>query len=314
MSNQISNLELSYKMQSEHFTNADEETERIQKAWFDEDTVDYWRHQRMFSPLKPLLLHYPNSNWLTVGDGRFGLDSVLLKKMQPTLQILPTDLSTVLLQKAKEMKIIIDFRKENAESLSFSDNSYDFAFCKEAYHHFPRPYMAIYEMLRVSKSGIVFIEPNDKSVKKFPELVMRALKRMVKKVIGKPILHPDTWNFEESGNFIYMISKREMEKVALALQLPTVAYCYYNDYYEPGVEFEKAVPGNKVFEKVKKAIAKADFNSHWGLQNFSSIIAILFKENPDDELKAKLRATGFQVIDLPENPYLKKRKEELAQN
>jgi len=312
MNNEISNLELSYKMQSENFMESDEESARMRKSWFDEDTVDHWRHHRMITPLAPLLDRFPSSSWLTVGDGRYGLDSVQLKKMKPSIETLPTDLSTVLLQEAKEMKIISDYRKENAEALSFADNSFDFSFCKEAYHHFPRPYIAIYEMLRVSKKAIVFIEPNDKIEKKFPEVFLNAAKARIKKIFGRTIHHTDTWSFEESGNYIYMVSKREMEKVALALQLPTVAFYFYNDYYEPGVEFEKAVPGNKLFEKVKKIISRADLKSRLGIRNYSSIVAIVFKQRPEKELKIKLQEAGFEVIDLPENPYLKKRKEELV--
>ncbi|MCX7986598.1 MAG: class I SAM-dependent methyltransferase, partial [Bacteroidales bacterium] len=53
------------------------------------------------------------------------------------------------------------YRKENAEQLSVPDNSYDYVSCREALHHFPRPYLALYEMLRVSKKGIIIIEPID---------------------------------------------------------------------------------------------------------------------------------------------------------
>lgn len=299
-------------MQSENFTGTDEEAKRLQKTWFDEGTVDYWRHRRMYTPLQPLLDYYPNSEWLTIGDGRLGMDSIKLKKIQPSLKVMPTDISTALLKQAKEMHIISDYRMENAEALSYGDNAFDFSFCKESYHHFPRPYIALYEMLRVSKKGIVFIEPNDKTDKKVPEQLMNSVRRALKRITGRPIVHSDTWNFEVSGNFIYMVSKREMEKVALALQLPTVAFYYYNDYYEPGVEYEKAVPGNKLFEKVKKNISQADMKCKLGIQCWSSIIAILFKEKPDDDLRAKMQLSGFEVIDLPENPYLKKRKEELG--
>jgi SAM-dependent methyltransferase len=41
-----------------------------------------------------------------------------------------------------------NFQKENAEQLSFEDESFDFVLCKEAYHHFPRPMIALYEMIR----------------------------------------------------------------------------------------------------------------------------------------------------------------------
>ena len=32
----------------------------------------------------------------------------------------------------------------------FEDNSFDIVFTKESMHHWPRPYLGIYEMLRVA--------------------------------------------------------------------------------------------------------------------------------------------------------------------
>jgi hypothetical protein len=89
---------VSYDLHKEHFKSSDAERLKFEESWFDETTVDYWRHHRMYAPLTPLIKAYPNSKWLTVGDGRFGLDSVKLKKIEPTLDVLPTDISPYLLQ------------------------------------------------------------------------------------------------------------------------------------------------------------------------------------------------------------------------
>jgi ubiquinone/menaquinone biosynthesis C-methylase UbiE len=305
------NVELSYQMQRENFFRKDEEARRIQETWFREDTVDFWRHHRSYAPIAPLLSFYKGSRWLTVGDGRYGLDSIRLKKIQGDIEVLPTDIAPELLQKAKDINLIGDFSAENAESLSFENDSFDFAFCKEAYHHFPRPYVALYEMLRVSRQGVVLVEPNEKKDHPLPERFVRKTKQLVKKLLGKQIPHPETWSFEVSGNYIYSVSQNEIEKVALGMRIPTVAFYYYNDYYEEGVEFEKAEPDNAVFRRVKKRIAIADLKSKMGLKTYSSIIAILFKNPPAAELRKEIERTGFQIIDLPENPYLKKRNEEI---
>ena len=68
--------------------------------------------------------------------------------------IAATDIAEVLLKEAKEEGYIKAYSKENAESLSFADNEFDFVFCKESYHHFPRPMIALYEILRVVKRGL----------------------------------------------------------------------------------------------------------------------------------------------------------------
>jgi len=94
--------EISYQKHKEHFNNFDQDHLNKHAAWFDDQSVDYWRHSRMIEPLKPLLNLNKNSKWLTVGDGRFGLDSIRLKRIENSLKILPTDISPYLLEIAKK--------------------------------------------------------------------------------------------------------------------------------------------------------------------------------------------------------------------
>ncbi len=302
------NIELSYEMHREHYANRDEESRRLEASWFQEDTVDFWRHLQGVKPLQPLFDQYKKTKWVTLGDGRFGLDSIRLKQLQPELEILPTDIDIALLKEAKEKNLIKEYNEENAEALSFRDDEFDFCFCKESFHHFPRPYIALYEMLRVAKEGVILVEPNERRNKKIPERITKLLVNPIKKLLGKSIAHLETWSFEESGNYIYCVSKDEMEKVALGIQLPAIAYRYYNDYYEKGVEFEKAVLGNNLFEKVKNKIRKDNLKCTLGMQTYSSITVILFKRKADAGLRVKLEAEGFSFIDIPENPFLKKDK------
>ncbi len=302
------NLELSYQQQRENFSDESDEISKLRDTWLREDTVDYWRHYRMVIPIKPLLDYFPGSRWLTVGDGRYALDAIRLLKIQSKIEVLPTDIASDLLKRAQEIKLIKAYGTENAESHSFDNDSFDFSFCKESFHHFPRPYIALYEMLRVSGKGVVLVEPNERKDHPIPERIIRWSKQLVKKMLGKPVVHPETWSFEVSGNFIYSVSKNEMEKVALGLRIPCVAFYYYNDYYEEGVEFQKSIPGNELFEKVKRKIADADFKCKIGLKTYSNIIAIFFKDFPDEKLRAGLISNGFQITDLPENPYVIKRK------
>ena len=61
------------------------------KLWFDRGTCDYWRHDQMMEPLHRLKSHAKDMKWLTVGDGRFGLDSIRMNKMGYK-DVLPTDI------------------------------------------------------------------------------------------------------------------------------------------------------------------------------------------------------------------------------
>jgi len=107
-----------------------------------------------YNCLNPLLIH--KLQWLTVGDA-YGFDAQYINSKSGVT--LSTNLNTNLLKVAKRENVIEDYAAKNAENLSFEDNAFDFVLCKESYHHFPRPYAALYEMIRVAKVGIVVIEP-----------------------------------------------------------------------------------------------------------------------------------------------------------
>jgi ubiquinone/menaquinone biosynthesis C-methylase UbiE len=298
--------ETSYKLHSQAYTETDDESIKKQQTWFDENTVDYWRHFRMVQPLTPLLKYYSNSSCVTIGDGRFGLDSIKLRKIEPSLNVLPTDIAAHLLQQAKEKNIINDFRIENAEKLTFTSNQFDLSFCIESYHHFPRPYLALYEMIRVSRKAVVFIEPNDPYCKPIPRRLIDLIKATIQSIRKKKNQqHPEHLHFEESGNYVFTVSKREMEKIAIGLQLPAVAFYYFNDYYEQGVEFERQSSSSRLFKRVQRKIKLSNLKCRLGLSNHGNLITVLLKEKPSPDLRFKLKDVGFEIIDLPVNPHLK---------
>jgi ubiquinone/menaquinone biosynthesis C-methylase UbiE len=283
---------------NEHATGGSQSN--LAQTWFRDDTVDAWRHERMRQHLIPLIDCFPESRWLTVGDGRYGTDAHFLKKNG--IKALATDISDVLLKEGKELGFIDDFAKENAEKLSFSDNQFDFVYCKEAYHHFPRPMIALYEMIRVARIGVVLTEPKDSSLE---ENVIYSVSRNLKDLVGK-ILDKDVsrHGFEESGNYVYSISQREIEKVALGINLQFLAFNVLQDFYQEGVEYEKAVTDNKVFQKVKRKIALSELRANLGLNNGGLLTAIIFKTPLSTNLQSNLKTAGFKIVELPKNPYL----------
>ena len=44
-----------------------------------------------------------------------------------------------------------------------ADNSVDFVQCKESFHHFPRPMVSFYEMMRVARYGVLCASPSASS-------------------------------------------------------------------------------------------------------------------------------------------------------
>ena len=294
--------QLSYKSHEKHLNEYahGEAMENHGKTWLETDTVDAWRHTRMYKTLDPLLEMYPDATWITVGDGRYGKEAQYIQAKG--LKVLATDISDVLLKEAKEDGYIKAYSKENSESLSFTDNEFDFAFCKESYHHFPRPMIALYEMLRIVKRGVVLIEPNDSYVTaSILEIPLRNLKNFVKmKLRKRSMMH----EFEESGNYLYRISKREIEKVALGMNFKTVAFKGINDYYVQGIENEKVAEHGKLLRRVMTLITMQDILSKLRLLQYGLLVAIIFKDKVEQSLKSRLLTHGYEVISLPENPYL----------
>lgn len=49
------------------------------RSWLRAGTINSWRFERMYVCASPLLEAFPGANWLTVGDGRFGMDAMYLQ-------------------------------------------------------------------------------------------------------------------------------------------------------------------------------------------------------------------------------------------
>lgn len=247
--------------------------------------------------IDPLLNFYPGRKWLTVGDGRYGTDAHYL--LERGANVLATDISTALLQVGKETGFINEYKRENAEKLNIKDESYDFVFCKESFHHFPRPMIALYEMLRVAKNAVILIEPHD-SASPIESLAVRLLRKASTLSFNTGYFN----SFEESGNYVYKVSEREIEKAAVALQLPALAFAGLDDFYISGVEYEKPNLESPVFLKTKLALFILNILYKLGIRKRSIIVTIIFKERPPKTLRRELIKRGLKVFDLPKNPYL----------
>jgi SAM-dependent methyltransferase len=122
------------------------------------ESIDAWLHTRMIDMVDPLVFHQISASYITVGDGRYGGDAFYLMSKGPK-EVIASDLDSGSLKKAKELGFISSYAEENAETFSFQDNSFDYVFCKQTYHHFPRPPVAFYEMLRIARRGVILLEP-----------------------------------------------------------------------------------------------------------------------------------------------------------
>ena len=270
------------------------------EAWRNQNSVNYWRHSRMSHIVSPLVQSFARAKWLTVGDGRYGSDAVALVRIGAQ-SVHASDLSKTLLEVAKKRGEIDCFSEEDAEKLTFSDDEFDFVYCKEAYHHFPRAYRALHEMFRVSKKGIVLIEPRDLAIDRAP---LAFLFNIIKTLFFRRTQHDC---FEPVGNYVYSISEREIKKFALGMGCKTVAFFSINDAYVPGVEYSDMNSpklDDKILRtKIKLKIFLQDILLRFGLRSSGLLGVIIFKSDVKDSVAFNLRKEGWKVVPLPKNPY-----------
>jgi SAM-dependent methyltransferase len=89
--------------------------------------------------------------------------------------------------------------KEDMECLSFEDGAFDWSFTATSLHHLPRPALGVYELLRTSREGVIFIEPQDTWLTRL--FVRLGLAQ----------------EYEVFGNYVYRWAEHDVEKLCKSL-------------------------------------------------------------------------------------------------
>jgi hypothetical protein len=160
-------------------------------------------------------------------------------------------------------------------------------------------------MLRVAKKGIILIEPNDTYINgTFIKKIFRKSKLFAKSLIRKNKYNDTRHQFEPIGNYIFTISKREIEKVSLGINIRLIAIKGLNDAYIKGVEKERIDEYGILQKKTRTLINIANLLCKIGLMDYGLLSVIIFKETPSTDTIDSLRKNGFEIIKLPKNPYI----------
>lgn len=271
----------------------DKHRKKVAMSWFESGTLDKWRHERMLKKILPFIDN--DSEWLTIGDGRFGTEANFIISHGGKAHA--SDISDKLLKIGHEEGFIKDFSQQNAEDLNFENNSFDYVLIKESFHHFTRPWIALHEAFRVCKKGVILIEPNDEN---------NFFQKLLKKIIGR---NSGKYTFEEVGNFVYRLNNDELEKFILGMHYRYIGFSKLNDHYEEGVEFIRLnSKNNKEISSIRKLKIKIkikDFLARIKLLPYNLTVSVIFKSKPSLDLKNSLIKEGFLMKELPSNPYLK---------
>jgi ubiquinone/menaquinone biosynthesis C-methylase UbiE len=266
----------------EHFEKS-QIIERLQSIYA---TIKELDKNPVYSHLLPLL--QKKDTWLSMGDC-YGTDATRIAPL--CKEALPTDIDIAFLEIAQQEGFIKAYSQQNAEKMTFEDNTFDFVLCREAYHHFPRPYIAVYEMLRCVKKGVVIQEPVDPMLKMPFFLYLCNILDTKKRPLRSRKFWKNRFTFEFVGNYVYKVSQREFEKIAMGIGLPAVAFYYSNKTH---IHEGK----NKTIWVIRNILSKLK------IIQYHMLVTVLFKELPDEKTKENLREKGYYYYELPKNPYL----------
>jgi hypothetical protein len=160
------------------------------------DSIWYWMHTHcleqqngFFRTLAPGRY----SDFLTVGDGYCAREGAWLKRVHG-FNVCATDQETCLMTLDPVLDSVDEVEMADMNNLDFPDGAFDYAFVKESLHHDPMPYRAIYEMMRVSRKGVMLIEPNGDTHQPY-----------------------QFTGFEAAGNYLFAFNSSELVKVGLAM-------------------------------------------------------------------------------------------------
>jgi SAM-dependent methyltransferase len=276
----------------------------------------------MMKPFQPFVSE-SGWRWLTIGDAH-GWDAARLGSMGAP-DVTASDLSGIRLEHARNEGLIQNYRVENAESMTASNGEFDVVFCKEAFHHLPRPWIGLYEMLRIARKVVLLIEPRDWIIDKGPVTLSGPI-GLVKNLLAwarmrlrhapervstaARFLLGDKPHYEEVGNYMFSVSSREIEKVALGMDLPAVGFFALNDHFEKGLTNYSADESDPEFARIRRLLESADSISEGGMGSTSMLLSALFIEMPSTDLKRKLAEAGWHIKSLTRNPYLRRNPEE----
>lgn len=289
----------SYTAHSEHLRNLIHEREMRLSHIKNKDCVSYQINIRTLNILEPFWSK-PNT-WLTIADYN-GLEANFLAGKGQ--QVMASDITHVFLKEAHSEGLIDEFMEINVEKIALPDQSYEYVSCREAFHHFPRPYIGLYEMLRVAKKACIIIEPVDVLIK-MPLLLLikNILDRMDPLLINK--IWKNRFSWETVGNYVYKVSEREIEKVAMGVGLRMIAFKEINILTNIKDNVLETPLNKKVWTKLTRKLGLLNLLGRLRLIPYNNLCCILFNELPDEFTLGKMKEWGYKIIPLPENPYLK---------
>ena len=190
------------------------------------------------------------------------------------IKLTATDLTIEQLSDFVRDKIVERAEIQNAERLSYADDSFDYGFVYAGLHHLAHPHAGLCELMRTGREAAIFIEPQDS--------LLHAITRM----LGRT--GPD---FEPAGNYVYRWKRREVEKIAMSAHAHSFAV---KTYFLPVLMFMRDITG------WKKKLFQFGFDvANLVLSRTGNLfICMIFKRPPTSEQIVYLKKAGYSYVPL----------------
>jgi hypothetical protein len=260
------------------------------------DTWDAWRHHRMYGHLEPLLALDPKGSWLTIGDN--GADANYIRS-RSSGRIVASSISRAPLDAVASAGFLqnVEIREMNAEAIEAEASSFDYVYCKEAYHHFARPPIGLYEFFRVARKAVILCEPSDVNPQRALNIIRLCIKFLLRGERSNMI------DFEPAGNFIFRLSIPELRKIATAIGFSRVYWRYFNDFYIRKLA-EQSRTNLFGGAMLRCGIAMQDICCSLRLMNWGKCTVVIWMPGVEQRVDENLTCCGFHRFDVPMNPYV----------
>jgi ubiquinone/menaquinone biosynthesis C-methylase UbiE len=142
------------------------------------------------------------------------------------------DFKKDMLENKEYMKTFEDINKQeiNMTKIPFEDNSFDFCTTSASLHHCSKPHLALLEMYRVSKKGVVFIEGRDSILSKLLTKLGVLEEYEYSSIDEAQAQNKGGMDGTTIPNYVYKWTEREVEKLIKSYK-PTKEHIYKYNYY-----------------------------------------------------------------------------------
>lgn len=143
-----------------------------------------------------------------------------------------SDFTKDMLENREYMKLFesINTKEINMTSIPFEDNSFDFCTTSASLHHCSKPHLALLEMYRISKKGVIFVEGRDSLLSKFLTKVGILEEYEYSSIDENQDQNKGGMDGTTIPNYVYKWTEREVEKLIKSYK-PTVKHVYNYNYY-----------------------------------------------------------------------------------